>query len=91
MRRCVAHKGLSGAFVTYCNFSCYFDENIDFPSDFEVNGLNFRGTNAAVFIIVSLFNRGQPLKEGLCSSGSKVFPFRVDPFLESFIAQAPTL
>ena len=24
MRRCVAHKGPSGAFVTYCNISCFF-------------------------------------------------------------------
>ena len=24
MRRCVTHKGPSGAFVTYCNISCYF-------------------------------------------------------------------
>ena len=23
MRRCVTHKGPSGAFVTYCNISCF--------------------------------------------------------------------
>ena len=26
MRRCVAHKGPSGAFVTYCNISCFFQK-----------------------------------------------------------------
>ena len=26
MRRCVAHKGPSGAFVTYCNISCYIEK-----------------------------------------------------------------
>ena len=32
MKRCVAHKGPSGAFVTYCNISCFCSSVVVFPS-----------------------------------------------------------
>ena len=40
----------------------------------------FRWNNAAIFILGSLFIKGQLLKERICSSGSKFFPWRLDPF-----------
>ena len=52
-----------------------------FKSGLKVKGYIFRGRNSAIFIFSSLINIGQLLKEIICSSRSKFFPLRVDPFL----------
>ena len=49
---------------------------------FKVYRYNFRGSNSAIFIFVSLFSSGQPLKERICSSRSKFLSLRIDPFLQ---------
>ena len=49
-----------------------------------MNDYNFRANNSAIFIFVSPLNRGQLLQERICSSWSKFFLLRVDPFLEPF-------
>ena len=47
---------------------------------FKVNGYTFKGSNSCIFIFASHLIRGQLLKERICSSRSKFFPLRVDPF-----------
>ena len=44
----------------------------------KVNGSAFRGSNSAIFILASIFNVGQLIKERICSTRSKFFPLRVD-------------
>ena len=45
-------------------------------------GTLLRGSNSAIFIFASLLNRGQLLKERICSSGSQYLPLRVNMFEE---------
>ena len=48
------------------------------------------GSNSVIFIFPFLLNRGQLLKERICSSRSKFFPLRVDLILEGHIKQTET-
>ena len=47
---------------------------------FKVTGFTFRGSNSAIFIFASLLHKGKLLEKRICSSRSKFFPLRVDPF-----------
>ena len=49
---------------------------------FEVKGYTLRGINSVTFRFASFLNGGQLPKERICSLGSKLFPLRVNPFLE---------
>ena len=68
----------------------YYDINylelLKFAFINKVNGIATRGSNSAIFNFVFL-NRGQILKERICSYRSKFLPVRVDPFLEAFCGQ----
>ena len=45
-------------------------------------GYTFRGSNSVIYIFASLLDRGQLLKETICSYKSKLFPLRVDLLLK---------
>ena len=45
-----------------------------------VNEHFFRGSNCVIDIFASIFSGGQLLKERICSSRSKFFYLKVDPF-----------
>ena len=53
----------------------------------QVNECSFRGDKSFIFLLSSLLNVGQLLKEWICSSRSKFFPLRVSPFGKGVIAQ----
>ena len=48
----------------------------------KMNGYTSRGSSSAITTFSSLFSEGQLIKERICSSRSKVFLLRVDPFVE---------
>ena len=52
----------------------------------NVNGYTYRRSNqfTCIFIFAFFFGWGQPLKERICSSRSKFFPLRVDPYWKVF-------
>ena len=45
---------------------------------------NVRESVFFIYIFPSLLNKGQLVKEIICSSGYKFLPFRADPILELF-------
>ena len=47
----------------------------------QKNLYTLRGSNYTIFIFASLLNKGQLLKERICSKGSKFFPLKVDLIL----------
>ena len=49
---------------------------------FIVNGYTARGNNSAIFISPPSFDRGQLIKERICSPWNKFLPFRVDPLVK---------
>ena len=56
---------------------------------FKVNRCTFMGSKSAIFIfmVASLLNGSQILKERICSSRSKFFPLRVDSTVESYVVK----
>ena len=46
-----------------------------------------RGFKIVIFMVVSHINWGQLIKERICSSESKFFLLRVDPFSEDLVLQ----
>ena len=49
--------------------------------------MGVRGSNSTIFIFAFLLNGDQLLKNRICSSRSKFFSLKVDPFLKGVIAQ----
>ena len=70
-------------FVCMISIFFIFQGQICVPA-LKVNGYTFRGSSSAGFLFAFFFNRGQLLKERICSSRSKFFPLRVDLLLKGF-------
>ena len=47
----------------------------------KVNGYTFRVSNSPIFIFIPRLNKGQFIKERICSSRIRLFSLRVDPLL----------
>ena len=55
------------------NTDRFFCLNLSFRSLLQVTGYTFRGSNSAIFIIVSFVSGVQLIKENICSLQSKFF------------------
>ena len=86
-------QSTAGAYKARCVINCaglfgdivdMLGGNTNFRYFFTVNGYTFRGSNSTTSSYFSLLHGAQLLKERICSSGSKFFPLREDPFLEGF-------